>query len=211
AAEAARVESFLAARAGDLPADVRRTLDALAGTLRYALDAYPAERWGDLSVPLAVREQLMHRHVDAVLDLHLAEGARVALQGGSLHLLKDDALASGYDPSLGPGGGCVPSIGHHAAHRADVGPDRVAAIWMLCGSGRDSNPMVTGSQAVEPRRGTLNAALATVAEGQPLLVPLSGLEGEVVVQHMYGATFATPAAGQIDAVVFVPEVGPLRE
>ena len=211
AEEAARVEALLAAEGAELPAVVRRTLDGLAGTLRYAVDAHPAVEWLDLRGPLAAREQLMHRHVDAVLDEpELAAGQRVALQAGSLHLLKDDRLASKLDRSLGPGGGLVPSVGHHLAQRPDVGPDRVAAIWMLCGSGRDSNPMVPGAQAVEPQRGTLNAALAAVAAGQPLLVPLTGLEGEVVVQHMYGATFATPAIGQLDAVVFAPQVSPLK-
>ncbi len=209
--EAARVEAVLAAHP-ELPVRTRRTLDALAGTLRYAVEAHPAPAWEDLSPPLATREQLMHRHVDAVLDEpELARGERVGLLAGSLHLLKDDDRASELSRLLGPGGGRVPSIGHHVAHRADVGPGRVAAVWMLCGSGRDSNPMVTGAQEVEPRRGTLNAALARVAAGRPLLVPLAGLEGEVVVQHMYGATFATPAAGQLDAVVFAPTVGPLRE
>ncbi len=71
--------------------------------------------------------------------------------------------------------------------------------------------MVTGAQAIEPTPGTLNAALAAVAAGQPILVPLGGWDGEINVQHMYGATFTTPVAGQLDAVVFAPEVGPLRE
>ena len=209
AEEADRVEAALADHR-DLPILARRTLDALASTLRYAVEAYPAERWEDLSGPLAVREQLMHRHVDAVLDEpDLAAGERVALMAGSLHLLKDDARATGLDRSLGPGGGLVPPVGHHVASRADLGPDRIAAIWMLCGSGRDSNPMVTGAQAIEPQRGTLNAALAGVAAGQPLLVPLAGLEGDVVLQHMYGSTFATPVARQLDAVVFAPWVHPL--
>jgi hypothetical protein len=140
----------------------------------------------------------------------LAARSKAALLAGSLHLLKDDGLASGYPPELGPGGGLVPSIGHHVAHRSDVGPDGVVSIWMLCGGGRDSNPMVTGAQDATPKRGTLNAALAEVAGGEPLFVPLAGWDGDLVIQHMYGATFRTPATGQIDAVVFVPEISPLR-
>ena len=35
------------------------------------------------------------------------------------------------------------------------------------------------------------------------------LPGDVRVQHMHDSVFRTPVAGQLDAVVYVPEVSPL--
>jgi erythromycin esterase-like protein len=213
AEEAARIEAVVAGRADEpLDPEVDRLLDALVTTLAYAAEAYAAATWDELRPPLARREALMHRHVDAVLDEPaFAAGERVGLLAGSLHLVKDEATVTGRSDGIGPGGDQLPAIGHHVAHRPDVGPARVLAIWMLVGSGRDTNPMVTTEQRIEPLPGTLNALLADVCAGQPVLVPVGDLAGPVIVQHMYNATFTTPLAGQIDAIVFVPEVGPLRE
>ena len=209
-AEADRAAAVLTA-APPLPALAARTLDALATTLRYATEAYPAATWEDLRLPMATREQLMWRHVDAVLDDPALAGpdGKVALQAGSLHLLKDDGAIHDETPGIGPGGGRVPSIGHHVAHRADVGADRVLAIWMLCGRGHDANSLVPGQAGIAPRPGTLNAALDEASGGRSVLVPLTGLPGDVRVQHMHDSVFRTPVAGQLDAVVYVPEVSPL--
>ena len=209
-AEADRAAAVLAA-APPLPAVAARTLDALATTLRYAAEAYPAATWEDLRPPMATREQLMWRHVDAVLDDPALAGPdrKVALQAGSLHLLKDDDAIHDETPGIGPGGGRVPSVGHHVAHRADIGADRVLAIWMLCGRGHDANTLVPGQAGIAPRAGTLNAALDAASHGHPALVPLTDLPGAVRVQHMHDSVFRTPVAGQLDAVVYVPEVSPL--
>jgi hypothetical protein len=209
-AEATRAAA-VRAEAAPLGAVADRTLDALATTLRYATEAYPAATWEELRRPMATREELMWRHVDAVLDDPALAGptGRVALQAGSLHLLKDDTTIHDETPGIGPGGGRVPSIGHHVAHRPDVGADGVLAVWMLCGRGRDANPLVPDQAGVAPIPGTLNAALDAMCDGQPLLVPLAGLPGTVRIQHMHRSVFRTPVEGQLDAVVYVPEVSPL--
>lgn len=209
-AEADRAAAVLAA-AGPLPAVAARTLDALATTLRYATEAYPAATWEELRRPMATREQLMCRHVDAVLDDPAFAGpdGKVALQAGSLHLLKDDGAIRDETPGIGPGGGWVPSIGHHVTHRAEVGADRVLAVWMVCGHGRDANPLVPDQATIAPRPGTLNAALDEVSGATSVLVSLAGLPGYVRIQHMHGSVLRTPVVGQLDAVVYVPAVSPL--
>jgi hypothetical protein len=209
--EAARVAAVAATRLGALPPLAARTLDAYAATLAYATQAYPAATWEQLRPAMAAREQLMERHVDAVLDDPAFAGpdGKVALQAGSLHLLKDDTAIRDEAPGIGPGGGLVPSIGHHVAHRPDIGPDRVLAIWMLCGHGRDADPLVPEQSAIAPVKGTLTEACDRVADGVPLLVPLAGLPGRVRIQHMHSSVFRTPVEGQLDAVVYVAEVTPL--
>jgi hypothetical protein len=209
--EADRVATVAAGRIGSLPPAAARALDAYATTLAYAVQAYPATAWEQLRPAMATREQLMWRHVDAVLDdpAFAGPGAKVALLAGSLHLLKDDTAAHDETPAIGPGGGLVPSIGHHVAHRADVGADRVLAIWMLCGRGRDASPLAADRAGIAPLAGSLNAACDRVADGVPIVVPLAGLPGRVRIQHMHSSVVRTRAAGQIDAIVYVPEVTPL--
>ena len=80
---------------------------------------------------------------------------------------------------------------------------------MLCGRGHDANSLVPGQAGIAPRPGTLNAALDEASGGRSVLVPLTGLPGDVRVQHMHDSVFRTPVAGQLDAVVYVPEVSPL--
>jgi hypothetical protein len=209
--EAARVAAVAASRVDRLPALAARTLDSYAATLAYAVQAYPAPDWEQLRPAMATREQLMGRHVGAVLDDPALAGpdAKVALQAGSLHLLKDDSAIHDETPGIGPGGGLVHSIGHQVAHRPELGPDRVLSIWMLCGHGRDANPLVPDQAGIAPLRGTLNEACDRAADGVPILVPLAGLSGQVRIQHMHSSVFRTPVQGQLDAVLYLPRVTPI--
>lgn len=153
--------------------------------------ANAANTYDELGPAMALRERSMHERVDAVL----AGGERVALMAGSTHLLKHDIDAS----PAGPGGGAVPSIGHHVAETRSV-----FSIWMLNGSGRTSSPWVS---ELQPQPGTLNAELAMRYDEPVLVLPES--DTSMRITQMHNIVLECNLHEQVDAIVFVPEVTPL--
>jgi len=154
--------------------------------------ANAANTYEELAPAMALREQRMKERVDGVL----ASGEKTALMAGSTHLMKRDVDAS----ASGPGGGLEHSLGHHVART-----HRVLSIWMLNGSGRSSGPWVSD---LRPRPGTLNAALAERYDEPVLVIPES--DGPTAVTQMHNLVLECDLREQVDAIVFVPNVTPLR-
>jgi hypothetical protein len=158
----------------------------------YLALANAANTYEELGPAMALREERMKERADAVLS----HGHRTALMAGSTHLMKRDVDAS---PS-GPGGGTTHSVGHHVAET-----HKVLSIWMLNGSGRTSSPWVA---ELAPQPGTLNAELATRYDEPVLVLPES--EGSTRITQMHNLVLECNLREQVDAIVFVPRVTPLR-
>lgn len=171
----------------------------------YLAMANAAESFEALGPAMAHREQRMHERVASVLDANPAE--RVALMAGSTHLLKDDRLVDAPG-AVGPGGGVVPSIGHHVAQELVDGP--VLAIWLLHGSGTSANPWLPPPGRLRPARGTVDGDLARRLR-HPALLPVDRAPtGRRRVTQMHNLVLACELRTQVDAVVFVPEVTPIH-
>ena len=185
---------------------VRAHLDAMIGTLRYAVVAMPAPDYEALRPAMARREEIMKRHVER----RLAErrpGDLLVLMGHAFHLVKDDA-AIGRAAGVGPGGGRVASLGHHLV----TSGLRVGAVWMLYGAGEDSQPFPDLPRRAAYPTGTLNARLAR--GGTPAVLPVRPIsEGRnpVEIGHMYNAVTTVDLAAAVDAVHFAPTVTPLQD
>ncbi len=154
--------------------------------------ANQANSYEELGGAMALREQRMHERVDAVLN----EGHRTALMAGSTHLMKRDVDST----ASGPGGGIVHSIGHHVAEGRNV-----LSIWMITGSGETSSPWAS---ELTPQPGTLNAELAARYD-EPVLVLPEGAKQTRITQ-MHNLVMTCDLSEQVDAIVFVPHVSPLR-
>ena len=154
--------------------------------------ANEANTYDELGPAMALREQRMHERVDAVLSA----GHKTALMAGSTHLMKRDVEAM---PS-GPGGGIVHSIGHHVASTHTV-----LSIWMLTGEGKTSSPWAS---ELRPQPGTLNEELARRYD-EPVLV-LPETHGATRLTQMHNLVLECDLREQVDAIVFVPHVTPLR-
>jgi erythromycin esterase-like protein len=207
--ESARIASTLESSAASLAADARHALVVMAGSFEYVAMAHPAESYDALAPAMARRERVMHANVDHVLDT-VAAGEKVALIAGSLHLMKDDARVHAPEVGAGPGGGEIPSVGHHiATDRAE----KTVAFWMLHGAGESANPYLPTERKLRAARGTLDHALAK-GWSTPALVPVSVPDPPpsipVDVTQMHNHVVACDLAAQVDAVVFVPVVSPLR-
>jgi hypothetical protein len=204
-AEADRLE----AAAALLPADaeaVRVDLDALIGTLRYAALAMSALDYEALRPAMALREELMKNHVERILA-GVAPGELVVLMGHAFHLIKDDSAAA--TAGVGPGGGVVPSLGHHLV----ASGLRAQAVWMLYGEGEDSQPFPDLPRRASYPAGTLNTLLAR--HRAPLVLPVPAPHGTppepAAVGHMYNAVVPIDLRAAVDAIHFIPTVTPLRD
>jgi len=176
-----------------LPKNIRWFgFDICADDTDYFELANAANTYEELAPAMALRERRMHERADAVLE----QGHKTALMAGSTHLMKHDIGGS----SSGPGGGTEHSIGHHVAESHDV-----VSIWMLHGSGQTSSPWVTD---LRPQPGTLNEELARRYD-EPVLVIPETTEPTRVTQ-MHNLVMECDLREQVDAIVFVPTVTPLR-
>jgi hypothetical protein len=172
----------------------------------YLAAANAATSYADLASVMALRERVMHDRVAEFLGSHAGE--RVALLAGSTHLAKDD---DGIDaPAVtGPGGGSERSIGHHVAHQLTTAP--VLSIWCLHGEGRSANPYLPAPGALQPALGTLNAELLEQGD-EPCFMRVDAEDTrERSVTQMHNAVLTCRLAAQVDAIVFVPHVTPLRD
>jgi inorganic pyrophosphatase len=181
--------------------------DIGAGDPEYLRSANDADTFEALLPVMAHRERLIHERVARVLGEN--PDAKVALMAGSTHLLKDDD-ACDAPGGIGPGGDTEPSIGHFVVHSLLDGPDDVLSIWMLHGRGRSANPWLPPPGELAAAAGTVDASLASQHD-EPVVVVVDRHDTERRrVTQMHNLVMTCALAEQVDALVFVPEVTPLR-
>lgn len=175
--------------------------DVGAADSKYLAVANDASTYAEMRPALAMRERIMQARVTRVLDQN--PGEKVALLAGGTHLMKND---EGVVPSRASG--AAPSVGHHIAHEAAVGP--VLSIWLLQGSGQSSNPYL-GSPPVDvsPAPDTLNVELAA-RWTTPCLLAVGEEDEERRVTQLHQQVMSCRLEEQVDAIVFAPSVDPLR-
>jgi hypothetical protein len=168
----------------------------------YLAAANAADTFEQLNDAMALRERIIHSRVDAFFDAH--PGEKVALMAGSLHLAKDDNLV--HAPGMtGPGGGKVPSIGHHVA-AATEGP--VLSFWFLHGEGASASPFVPSGR-LRPGKRSFNAELLKRYD-EPVVLRVDDDHEERTVTHMHNLDLRCRLSDQVDGIVFAPHVTPLR-
>ncbi len=192
---------------GRLAAEVCAAIAALADSLDYVDKTYPATSYEALRPGMAFREGCMKRRF---ADLRRLSGGNPTLvMSHALHLAKDDRLIAAAS-GVGPGGGLASSIGHHLTQELGL---KVVSIWMLYSGGEDSQPLPDLPRKAKYARDTLNAQLAGLKT--PMLFRVADLPSELAqrpigVGHMYNAVARTALAGQVDVILVLPTVSPLR-
>ena len=171
----------------------------------YIAMANDADTYEALRPAMALRERIMHANVGRVLDDNPDE--KVALIAAAQHLLKDDDALRAPGVGAGPGGDTERSIGHHVAHELTDGP--VLSFWFLHGEGTSSNPWLPPPGRLTPAAGTFDAELAARV-GRSCLVPVGADHHRRAVTGMHNTTLFCRFAEQVDAIVFTPNVTPLR-
>jgi erythromycin esterase-like protein len=212
--EAARLRAALARwEARALVSDARTirrvslSLGALIDTLDYIGLTYHQTDYTALSPGLAHRETILKRQALAALED--GGGRPTVFMAHALHLLKNDRLGGAAGPA-GPGGARTPSVGHFLSVGRGL---RVFSVWMIWGGGEDSQPFPDLPTRFEYGRDTLNAALGDLCE--PVMFPVTGAPKGLFdrlwsVAHMYNATTKVRLEGQVDAIFYLPSVGPMR-
>lgn len=174
---------------------------AMSDSVKYTELANQALSYEALRPALAVREEAMKRRVSE--QLATQDDAQLVLMAHAFHLAKDDRGIRGV--GVGPGGGQVPSLGHHIAQELGLAP---FAVWWLYGAGEDSQPFPALPNAAAYPTNSLNARLAR--RGVPMVLGTADLPGEVGIGHMYNQVVPVRLSTQADAVFFQPRVSPLR-
>ncbi len=198
----------LAALAADAPsAEVEISLRAAAESLAYVDATYAAQTYEATAPGMAFREGCMKRRLADIF--RLTERAPLVLMAHAFHLAKDDRLL-GKAVGVGPGGGLECSLGHHLVQEQGL---RAVSIWLVHGAGADSQPFPDLPRRFDYPRGSLNRRLAPL--GQPTLIPIAGAPRSLFDQplglgHMYNAVQPVTLAGQVDAILYLPRVTPMR-
>jgi hypothetical protein len=195
-------ERVRAAREGRGNDGMRADLDAMIDSLRYTALANPAPTYDALRPALALREEAMKRRLAAQLAV-LRDDEQLVLMAHAFHLAKDDSGIRGV--GVGPGGGRVPSLGHHVAQELGLAP---FTVWWLYGAGEDSQPFPDLPKTATYSADSLNARLAR--RGMPMVLGTAGLSSEVGIGHMYNQVVPVNLSAEADAVFFQPRVSPLR-
>jgi erythromycin esterase-like protein len=153
----------------------------------------------------------MHRSMERLLS-RADSNDRFALMSHNMHLAKDIASIEVF-AGAGPGGGQVESIGTFLARRM---PDQVFSIWMLCGRGRDSQPLSYMSNEVRSPKDSLNEMLCDIEAA--FVLPLSGsdsfpavLDRKIPFVTNGNVVNRAVLSRQTDAIFFVRDVTPLRD
>ena len=183
------------------------SLRALIDTLDYMELTYDAADYAALSPGLANREAILKRQALAVLEDR--DNPHTVFMAHALHLLKDDRLGGSAGPA-GPGGGTSTSLGHFLSVEQER---RVFSVWLIWGSGEDSQPFPDLPRHFSYGEDTLNAALRTF--DQPVIFPVADAPGGLFdrpwkVGHMYNARVEVQLHGQVDALLYLPSVGPMQ-
>ena len=190
----------------------------LAESFAYTEVAYPATTWKELNRGFAIREQVMHRNMELIISRADKTQAgkpvpqKFALMSHNEHLAKD-IFSIKRKGGAGPGGGRVESIGTCLERTM---PGQVFSIWMLCGRGRDSQPLSYMSNEVQSPNGTLNEMLSDI--GAAFVLPINEadslptlLQREIKFVSNGNVVHRTVITRQTDAIFFVREVTPLRD
>jgi hypothetical protein len=156
---------------------------------------------------MAFREGCMKRRFEDVR--RLTGDAPTVLMGHGLHLAKDDRLL-GKAVGVGPGGGLECSLGHHVVQTLGL---KAASVWLIHGAGEDSQPFPDLPRRFDYPADSLNARLAGLAG--PVLFPIAGapaglFDRPLGVGHMYNTVQPAVLDGQVDAILFLPHVTPMR-
>ncbi len=183
----------------------------LARSFAYTAVAYPAKTWGELNRGFAIREEAMHRSMERLLS-RADSNDKFALMSHNMHLAKE-AASMEVSGGAGPGGGQVEPIGTFLACGM---PAQVFSIWMLCGRGRDSQPLSYMSDEVRSPKDSLNEMLCDV--GPAFVLPLSRSDSlpavlDRKISFVSNGNIVNRAVipRQTDAIFFVRDVTPLRD
>jgi erythromycin esterase-like protein len=187
--------------------DIEVALRSTSESLAYIDMTYAAKSYEATAPGMAFRESCMKRRFDDAR--RLTQNAPMALMGHALHLAKDDRLL-GKAVGVGPGGGLECSLGHHLAQVLGL---KAVSIWLVHGEGEDSQPFPDLPRRLAYPADTLNRRLAPIAV--PTLIPIAGappglFDAPIGVGHMYNAVQPTVLDGQVDAIVYLPRVTPMR-
>ena len=209
--EADRLEHLLQRYSGRAGYPLIETdLEAMHDSLRYRLLADQAEDYEATRPAMAWREESMKRRVASVLSGALGtvqEDALIVLLGHAFHQAKDDAGIAGQ--GVGPGGGGTPSLGHWLNREQMI---ETAAIWLLYGAGRDSQPLKDLPNEFAYPEDSVNGVLGQREEA--LVVPLGAdcpWGSRSGVGHLYNLVAEVDLCGEADAVHFLPVVTPLDQ
>lgn len=193
----------------DRCAQLKQWLLTMRDSFAYYHLANQARDYKGLNKALAIREELMCRHVEFILAQMKPEG-KLVLMGHNRHLAKESERIKKLGPAP-PGGKLVPALGTHLYHRF---PGQVFSIWMLHESGKSSQPFASISSEYTVKPGSLNSLLAQV--GTRYLLPMHGvdprarlLRTRMDIVGIYNASFRAAMAEQADAIYFVRKVTPL--
>jgi erythromycin esterase-like protein len=181
---------------------------SMAGSLQYMALAHPAPDYEALRPAMALREDLMKGRVERALA-ELAPDETLVLMAHAFHLARDDRRI--HAEGIGPGGGLVPSLGHHLVQVLGLAP---YAVWMLYGGGQDSQPFPDLPQHASYPPDALNSVLGSA--GMPLVLnvaPLAegALSRDVGVGHMYNQVVPVHLPTQADAIWYLPRITPMRD
>jgi hypothetical protein len=210
AEESARLAALIprAAALGVPPAaEAGASLRSMAESLAYVDMTYPAKTYEATSPGMAFREGCMKRRFGEAR--RLSANAPVVVMGHGLHLAKDDSLL-GSTVGVGPGGGQTCSLGHHIVQ--DLGL-KTASVWLVHGGGEDSQPFPDLPRRFAYPLDTFNRRLAPLDTAT--LIPIAGapeglFERPLGLGHMYNAVQQVVLDGQVDAIIYLPRVTPLR-
>ena len=188
-------------------AEATASLKSMAESLTYIDMTYPAKTYEATAPGMAFREGCMKRRFDEARDL--TDRAPMVLMGHALHLAKDDNLLRST-VGVGPGGGRECSLGHHLVQVLGL---KTVSIWLVFGEGEDLQPLPDLPRRFAYPGSTLNRRLAPL--GVPTLFPVAGaprglFDRPLGVGHMYNAVQQIVLAGQVDAILYVPRVTPMR-
>jgi erythromycin esterase-like protein len=205
--EAVRLALLIDRVPPNAPPQIEVSLRAMAESLAYVEMTYPAKTYQATAPGMAFREGCMKSRFDDVR--RLTDKAPTVVMGHALHLAKDDRLL-GKAVGVGPGGGLECSLGHHLVQTLGL---RTVSIWLVHGAGEDSQPFPDLPTRFDYPRETLNRRLAPLAV--PTLVPITGapvgvFDQPIGVGHMYNVVQPCVLAGQVDAIVYLPRVTPMR-
>lgn len=177
--------------------------DVGAADSEYLALANAATTYAEMRPALDLRERLMHDRVAEVVKKY--PNQKIALLGGGSHLMKDD---EGVRPRRRPGSSA--SVGHYTTHELAGGSAHVLAIWLLQGSGETSNPYLgVPPVRVAPVAETINVAMEARWRS-PHMVRVGDDAQDRQVTQLHQRVMTCRLGEQTDAIVFAPEVNPLR-
>ena len=185
---------------------LREDLLSLIESLEYTALFKDAADYEATRPAMAYREQSMKRRIDDVMG-RTHRDQLIVLMGHAFHLAKNDQLTA--ENGVGPGGGRVSSLGHYLVQEQRL---KTAAVWMIYGNGRDSQPLSDLPRDASYSEDTINAAL--LRDNRAMVLPLDDkcpFHEPVRLGHLYNLVAEVHLCKQVDAVMFLPTVSPLNQ